>query len=1857
MLRISHLAFLCENAIGMADEIGELFAPQLLSSFRENVPPVQCIIWKGNNDYETITLQHVYPFDTIDTIKRMICAAYPDNPAFIPRFTFVGIPMNNASTPTINTTYLPLDYLWFSNESHDPSNTYEMPHPLKALTQSDERFVSRDGSYKSPNYEPRGRSTIEDILLEQYDGELPILHVFPLRTLLREYRGVTPMPQEDWNGRFAGYYPLVKMGGPYQATDEDIEFSKKIQYFFSKRDVTLNRLNQFLEDNERVPLIEVTGVKQLRLVWKKPVEGFEGCASMFYQIPVTDKRPYMRLLPAEGSAITKLHVKGILPIPTLDDPRVLEGWGRETLLSPGSDMCTIKYVHRPSIGITQPIYGTILVSHDGTMNLMLQPPKNIRTLNPNLDFRNFLAIIDDVFDGLPQPASALELREIALTFSLVTSMKSKRFTKARLLQRLPFFQSFFYEIDALPSERPLISLRYKAVSQYASEDKIFTFMTQYATRNELDGEIADARQLIETLQEEFEFTAEEAKKKYKEWYDNRSTFTLQLPEDGEFIESFNPGIDIHIHAQHPAYHIHVHRIDSYATYIRIYTLLSLLFMEDDEYYRDSRINHELEHVEEELEQDSMEREQMGKETTMKQATLKEAVSKANLEDNEDSSMYDDVFQTEPTAASSSMAHAMVPNNNTASVSSLYNDPFGELQGKNEIIEDKVIEKAAVAAPIVAPVQKTVKQVEQDDELKLVDPTSWFIKKLQEIDKRLFKYTTDPSDKNGYSRKCAGNEDRQPAVLTKDQYDRMREIYEDDPIVWIEYPLTGTSEPMESLGKEETVTMMRFGSSTDTIRYYFCPHYFCLVDEIMVRQSDFEATIDRDGKRKPANTCPFCRGKLITNRKKAALGHTVVKRENKPKSDKYHQYIDFLAKTSHPEKFALPCCFTTQSTLRVSDPKFAHLRSYLQEDALEQLTEEPQEDYEELVYQGERAIEYSVLLQTIHKRYILESNKQPEPGTFATAPSTYDGFFGQHSGEQLVKRSPMLLKLRPNAQGFLRVGTENTSYESLLGVIAPLLNRNTITDVKDRILEVIIPRIFINCHFGNLVLEFYDPTDGRTMPATQMELMSWAQNNLGIAVTSKNRYALLRIYNAYHQFIMFIKDQTKRKDLRHIQPLLAEPGLFTSRGLQLLIMEDHGSDPVTMKCPTFGVSMDRNRKNDIAFISRSVKTSTTSDIPYTRYELYIHTSNKPAKGADAEIHESILRWDYASRRYWPEIVRKRVDEYMTQCESRYRTLYTSQQGVQSMAMIPLSKAIESTLFSPDGIVKDSYNHLVGVTFRVKAGSSWLVALPVVDDGIVSISSTFSIKNIYLDWDEFKAAPVDDVIAYYQKELEPLFSLYPGYRVKHVARRGSDIVAIQLENGLYVPVSVPRDEANLDAIMNKSQIKFVSIRQLEWEVDRELAGMRSKQNDQNWKSFTETKTAEDRCGSDQEIARTASYKDWEESYQQFRLMVSNWITGEKGGPTIRKGIEEIIFNTDLPEFERRKRLYIFLSSTLMSWFYPDKENWEKGTITFLRKDCRLIESPDSCTGSCYWKQDEEKCLLHVTETTELSETSGERSVSTPELYTKRIIDELVRFPIRRKQLMNRGELSKVAAIMEPIRDGDQYIIPESSPTWTNLLRLDWAKVIPEEPKYYEEQSRQASENDKKVPEGELTAELQQLLGENTPLRLRVPPNADQQHPLLPFTAILGVTLGQLDLDENAQRFTRNSLVQYVRHTTKPIGMINLRGDLAENEKEIMFAKPSSGVFQSVTIIVFLPNKAGILVQEDGVPTVMISSLPEDIIQRWKQAGMVMLRMKQPSSEIKEVPVEIGQNPPVQTVPLVVQAAQKIRKGPRIAPLIKP
>ena len=110
-------------------DIEQILYPTVLSSFREDIPPVQCIVWKGEDNYELLTFDKVYPFDTVDDIKRLICAHYENNSAFVPQFVFAGVPIGDTAyetdiQPSLSTSYIPLEWLWYSTDTNDAKATY-----------------------------------------------------------------------------------------------------------------------------------------------------------------------------------------------------------------------------------------------------------------------------------------------------------------------------------------------------------------------------------------------------------------------------------------------------------------------------------------------------------------------------------------------------------------------------------------------------------------------------------------------------------------------------------------------------------------------------------------------------------------------------------------------------------------------------------------------------------------------------------------------------------------------------------------------------------------------------------------------------------------------------------------------------------------------------------------------------------------------------------------------------------------------------------------------------------------------------------------------------------------------------------------------------------------------------------------------------------------------------------------------------------------------------------------------------------------------------------------------------------------------------------------------------------------------------------------------------------------------------------------------------------------------------------------------------------------------------------------------------------------------------------------------------
>ena len=827
----------------------------------------------------------------------------------------------------------------------------------------------------------------------------------------------------------------------------------------------------------------------------------------------------------------------------------------------------------------------------------------------------------------------------------------------------------------------------------------------------------------------------------------------------------------------------------------------------------------------------------------------------------------------------------------------------------------------------------------------------------------------------------------------------------------------------------------------------------------------------------------------------------------------------------------------------------------------------------------------------------------------------------------MKRTTSQQKLLEKSRGFLRVGTEigpltakcDTAarpIESLFGVLAPLLYKNSIQDVRELLLKAVTGPsgvlTFVNANFGNLVSEFYVPSDpdlglkkdlgnitDKSRPSIVAAYKLWAGDNLHIGATDTNIFAIRRIYKAYTRFEAFLRDKTKRKDVRHFSSFLTEAGLLSSnrRGLQLIILEwSPGQEKVVVKCSPYGFSREHQEQNDFAFVWRDSNGF---------YELLFYTENTKTEST------TVARWKYDDRSVWPRIVKDRINEYMGQCQSEYKSIFTSQMDINSNTLVPLSKALTTIItvqykgadreVLPYGIVRDSYNHAIFVLYphRPKGvgPESSMIAMPIVDDGYMPKG-----QQLFLDIEEFYPAPADQIIEYYATYLTPAFASYPGYAVLNVVRKkeGSKTVkGLQLENNIYIPA------ANAEGAIDRTAYPDTTRKVNEWDINRDLS---QPCGSANIKNNTQAKL--------------------EELYQYFRFMVSNWIATDAGSE-VRDSIKEIVFDENLPEFEKRKRLEILCGnfrrgedeeSGWLGWMQPTDEDWDMPS-GILRKDCRVIKTEEKGSAPCVWSREEGHCLLHVKTDTDIRSVGEPTSVNTRILFSRRVIDELIRFPKRRKELLKR-QVSTMSAIVEPIRDGDQYIIPERGMDWLALLRLDWRPADKEMPLYYEEMSQRAE--GEPVATGsvqELSEELEDVVGSRTSYQLWM-----GKEGLAGLGAVLKVNLQELGVTDT--KLSESAIQEYVKKTGMSLGII----DTTQSDTVVRFVRGPADSANAV-VIVYIGAGAGLLIDTPKRPTISIDGLDGELLDAWNSATSVAAPVVKSATlrrAIKEVPKGILKAP---------------------------
>lgn len=1921
--------------MSLRTQFKSLLEPELMEGLVDQTLSLKIIRFSDGQvtkKVESLTLGPFPPWFTLYEVKLALwnLKRLPDksrDPAFAPPLVFIGKPVNSehdveSSIKSIN--YKPIEMIWMNTISavSTQRTVIELESPITRMTgPPDNRFVDSAGGQKAIGKDNRIRMTLNDIFQLDEGKEIPELHVFLYSDLVDRIPGARPLGERDVYGRIMPYFPsldpvnLPPASGAGAITQ--ILINQAEQTLASMKQILyLEELLQTLGGELQLPKLD--GVKFLRWIWNKTPIDWEGVAIVFFGIKVLHERPFMRFFPGSGQPLTKIKVKGILPIPDIADPNLLIGWKQDKNPDVGKDCAFVKMrLQVADVKGELPIYSTMRIFSDGTADMIVLPPKQKRLLDPYSDLQDAPEALDAALIDMPYAGQVPSLGQADVVFKIRLEREDAQITKAVLQKRLKAFSSIFQEIPPLPDEQPLAMLRYKGVSNFSSEDRIFAFLTQIASHEIVEGEVNETLWAPRVAQE-FQMSLDEARKKVIEWTAQKNEYVLAVPETKDYILNKNPGVDIAIHAQHPIYNFHMYRVQSFQVYTTIVNLLGVLisapanrFTErqaavkaatvtkaavgapeppkallspaaqpteidegadvqsaTDEGFYDDMPAFIPNIPEEELSQEAPQ------ELAEESANEDEAVFLNNDDDIPDImkggiriKKSSSIAPAPETAAAPPAQTAAPPLPPPAALPQVRQTavvpppqtvkppppaplaeppqstvlpraplpktvkPLGPPPGRPLaappipppkglyvrpviVAPDKPLFVRPVAAPVVPSVVPSVaapvvtgeqtedkliaKAFEKPDSRKAIDVKKYYIERLKLADPDLFNYK-HPTDR-GYVSHCAANENRQPVVLDNRDYRDMKKEYEnDDDLEIIVYPedpspgkyqkkqpnkdentqgkLDGKDYPTED--SKEVITLVKYGSKVDRIHYYFCPRLFCTRDRLMVRYKDFKSTKDRKGVAKPPNTCPFCKGTLISpdlvKETDRDPNSTVLQRKTGTGSDSERKiYIGFLGTKKNPSGMSLPCCFSDLSDrFNPNDPEFVRLglrpsgkgvpakvekpvKAQGVADAIMNEEEEPSDIMVEPLEEVGPTINkyepnYYRVIQAVSVKSIVDASRIPleivVPKTSAPddpkagpqiglLPEALDTYFAQDStSDKFAERVEIVRKLKPNAKGFLRLAVDNTLQnrnQFFLSAIAPILYHQANADkVVENIIkdyktgrDKITPMHFMQLNGGNLVHEFYNKCEKKN----QTDMRQWSSNELAIEeFKSTNIPAIERLMNSYECFKNYINDARQKKDYRVLYQAFSQPGIILERGILFIILEVSVEDSTIkrgdksefkrdikferVRCPPYPLSPDQ-QKSDIAFVVHY--SSVTRDRYNPEKKTYKTLAWEPLFYADGSLptkdarHKPTLRFQRGEEASWPPIVQKRVSEFFANCAGMNRGPFTSQFGMNPSALISPQEIITGIREQARRMIRDSYNHLVGLAFKIP-GKSEMIAVPVADDGSILKLGAF------LDWDDFNPAPADIIVEFYKNYIIKLFYQYRGYIPLYLqkSRETGRVIGIVLQNGIAIPAIEAKDPAKL------IDMRVIEVDDLEWDINRTIAYDSSLR-----KAAFEHADEEDIDGKKYVQLKLSSVQDEiEDVYQHLRLTFSNWLGTSGAGSDKRLAVGDVLKRTNLPLYEKRKRLDILLEGTIMKWFEPrDKE--EDPDIGFLRVDC-LIQDEGSCSGRCKWSVKGDTsgsgsgsgtCKIH----TPAKINPNGVVMNVPRMLYLRLIDELIRYAYKRQEIFSK-QVPRLTIRQEAQRQGDQYIIPEGTPDWNSwweLLRAEWMPVDTESSKVFDEQYMSFATglpgNDKRT----LPDSLRGILGMEDPKTSRLVWNKSQ-FKKLPFIFLRSI-LRKSDIPEKEE-----------------------------------------------------------------------------------------------------------------------------------------
>ncbi len=476
----------------------------------------------------------------------------------------------------------------------------------------------------------------------------------------------------------------------------------------------------------------------------------------------------------------------------------------------------------------------------------------------------------------------------------------------------------------------------------------------------------------------------------------------------------------------------------------------------------------------------------------------------------------------------------------------------------------------------------------------------------------------------------------------------------------------------------------------------------------------------------------------------------------------------------------------------------------------------------------------------------------------------------------------------------------------------------------------------------------------------------------------------------------------------------EEGTLSRPGITFIVININEDKSVNIQCPPYGFNPTIHGKNDIAFLIHHY-----SGI----WEPLYYIDNRSAR------EPYTLFFQKAEEEAWPPIVKQRIFEFMSQagCTSDGKLSYSAWPGAPYAKQLFTTSRLrmDAKRIRINGMLRDTYNHLTALVFESPENPSDTIPVPCVDNGLL-IPTT----KIYLNHDALHTAHPIAIRAFYENYIVKIkIPLAKKYSIKELwydkEEEGADeisVLAMMLENGVVVPLNnMPLSKEELleagFTLVPKRKSAFL------WTVDEDIV-------------FERPELLKDEI--------SMSGKEIQDIFEHLRISFAKHLVRPEN-----KGLIENIWRiveSDENLYDKREAMEILLGAMVRDWFSSAKP---QGTPSLQRVDCVHMESKDQCTGRCVLVEGDQ-CAIHAPEF-----TTEEKTVRTVDMLLYKLIEELLRFAERRRELLE-DDVSFMKIITQPIRQGDEYIIPENTSAWYELLRGDWLKTKDEKPIFFEEMS---------------------------------------------------------------------------------------------------------------------------------------------------------------------------------------------------------